>query len=222
MRFKLSSEFGELRPTGEHKGIDIVMPKNTDLHSVGDGIVTKVFDGSTPIGKGIKIQMENGQEAIYGHMEKVKVEVGDFVQEGDLIGLSGNTGRVIGGNGGYHLHFAIKENGEFIDPISYYDNIVAMSSTGLGQKALDKINQFSGWVIGKEVEFVLMPLNNGIEHVFKSIVEALTVVMPDIGGYLTIACGILIMVTGRLGKWLGWYSIGLTGVLIWIGSTLKG
>jgi hypothetical protein len=62
-------------------------------------------------------------------MSETTVKVGDKVHTGDLIGYSGNSGHVVGANGGYHLHFGLKENGHFIDPSPYIDNIQNMNTT---------------------------------------------------------------------------------------------
>jgi hypothetical protein len=75
------------------------------------------------------VRWNDGKVAIYGHMSETTVNVGDKVQTGDLLGYSGNSGHVVGANGGYHLHFGLKENGHFIDPSPYIDNIQNMNTT---------------------------------------------------------------------------------------------
>lgn len=126
MKFRLSSEFGaleEVRNGNAHSGIDLVMPEGTELRSLAEGVVTEVFDGAGNIGLGVKIKLENGQEAIYGHMSEVNVEVGEILSQGEIIGLSGSTGR----STGPHLHFGLKEDGEFIDPTHLADEVAEMS-----------------------------------------------------------------------------------------------
>lgn len=112
--FKITSPYGaeESFREGAHTGIDLAMKVGTKLRSVVDGKVVAVFDGNENIGKGVKILGRDGREYIYGHMDKVSVSIGEFVQVNSDIGLSGNTGNSTGA----HLHFAVKENGEYTDP----------------------------------------------------------------------------------------------------------
>ncbi|MEH7249185.1 M23 family metallopeptidase [Neobacillus niacini] len=114
MKFKLSSAYGVLEEVreGPHTGIDLSVQEGTILRSIVDGEVTNVFDGSGNIGEGVKILGEDKREYIYGHMSDVDVKVGDKVNFGDVLGESGNTGN----STAPHLHFGVKENGEFVDP----------------------------------------------------------------------------------------------------------
>ena len=125
MIVRITSRYGEvsqLHPTG-HKGVDIALSEGTPLRSVSDGIIEKIYDGSTNIGKGVKVQFEDGTHGIYGHMSEVKVKVGQMVQDGQIIGYSGNTGR----STGEHLHFALQDNGQFIDPTQLVEQTVNSS-----------------------------------------------------------------------------------------------
>jgi murein DD-endopeptidase MepM/ murein hydrolase activator NlpD len=114
MKFRLSSSYGVLEEVrdGPHSGIDLAVPEGTILRSIVDGEVTNVFDGSRNIGEGVKILGEDKREYIYGHMSDVDVRVGDKVHFGDVLGESGNTGN----SSGPHLHFGVKEDGQFVDP----------------------------------------------------------------------------------------------------------
>lgn len=115
MKFKLTSKFGaleEVRNGRPHNGIDLAMPEGTTLRSIAKGEITKVYNDDS-IGRGVKIEGEDGREYIYGHMEDVDVKVGDHVNIGSVIGESGNTGH----STGPHLHFGVKnDDGEFINP----------------------------------------------------------------------------------------------------------
>lgn len=125
MKFRLSSDFGVLEQvrSGPHNGIDLVMESGTKLRGIVEGKVIQIFDGSGDIGKGVKILGTDGREYIYGHMDKVKVALGEKIKLGKLIGTSGNTGNTTGP----HLHFAVKENGQFIDPTGYRSTLDKMS-----------------------------------------------------------------------------------------------
>ncbi|WP_353618643.1 M23 family metallopeptidase [Bacillus sp. ISL-37] len=118
---RITSRFGEVSSVHSkpHTGIDIALPEGTPLKSITEGVVQSVVDyGSENIGKGVIVQLADGKTAIYGHLSDIKVKAGQIVKEGDLLGLSGNTGR----STGPHLHFGMKENGQFIDPTKFIEN----------------------------------------------------------------------------------------------------
>jgi hypothetical protein len=131
MAYKITSRFMQQESfrTKGHSGLDFSMPNHTPLRSIQDGIVEKVTHYKDNIGNGVLVRWNDGKVAIYGHMSETTVNVGDKVKTGDLIGYSGNSGHVVGANGGYHLHFGLKENGHFIDPSPYIDNIQNMNTT---------------------------------------------------------------------------------------------
>lgn len=121
MIVRITSRFGEISSVHPkpHTGIDIAMPEGTPLKSITEGVVQRVVDyGSENIGKGVIVQLADGKTAIYGHLSDIKVKAGQIVKEGDLLGLSGNTGR----STGPHLHFGMKENGQLIDPTKFIEN----------------------------------------------------------------------------------------------------
>ena len=127
MKFQLSSEYGELSPIRDfrpHNGIDLAMSDNTTLRAIGEGVVDKVFDGTGLIGKGLSIQFPDGTRAIYGHMNEVNVKVGQHVNVGDTLGLSGSTGHSTGG----HLHFGMKDPaGNWMDPTPLAEKLAGIS-----------------------------------------------------------------------------------------------
>lgn len=112
-----------------HNGIDFAMEEGTQLKSLRNGVVEKVVDyGDQNIGKGVFIKFENGHTAIYGHMSEINVSENDVLMKGDIIGKSGNTGNVVGENGGYHLHFGVKNSdNSFVDPSDYIGDIQNMN-----------------------------------------------------------------------------------------------
>lgn len=114
-----------------HLGIDFSMPNGTELRSIQSGEILKVVDyGSANIGKGVFVKWNDGKTAIYGHMRDISVNQGDKVSIGDLLGHSGNSGHVVGANGGYHLHFGLKsEDGKFLDPSPYIKSIQNMNNS---------------------------------------------------------------------------------------------
>jgi hypothetical protein len=132
MKFRLTGKFGELSPVRNmqpHSGIDLAMPEGTTLRSVADGVVDRVYDGTGLIGKGLSVRMPDGTRAIYGHMNEVKAHVGDHVNAGDIVGLSGNTGN----STGPHLHFGLKDaNGSVLDPTPIAEKLASISGDHLG------------------------------------------------------------------------------------------
>ncbi|MEG1336073.1 MAG: peptidoglycan DD-metalloendopeptidase family protein [Clostridiales bacterium] len=98
-----------------HTGIDIAAPVGTPVYSMGCGTVVSVRCNDV-YGNIITINHGNGQETRYAHLSSATVKIGDVVEIGTNIGFCGNTGNVTGS----HLHFEIRENGVFKDPILYF------------------------------------------------------------------------------------------------------
>jgi len=115
----VTSEFGEVRITHIHKGIDITNNTGTPVRATANGTVIAVGTSGN-FGKRIMIYHgtdENGTTyvTIYAHLSEFKVEVGEKVSQGDLIGLMGNTGV----STGTHLHYEIRLNGTPINPRNF-------------------------------------------------------------------------------------------------------
>lgn len=109
----LTSSFGS-RSGRRHTGIDIGADSGTDILAAAGGTVT--FSGQmSGYGNYIIIDHGNGIETAYGHCSKLLAEKGENVRRGDKIALVGSTGN----STGPHLHFEIKINGEFVDPLDY-------------------------------------------------------------------------------------------------------
>lgn len=129
-RYPITSKFlaQESFRQKEHLGLDFAMMKDTPLRTIENGVIEKVINIPDGIGKAVYVKWTDGKTAIYGHMNDITVKTGDKVKIGDLLGYSGNTGNVFGENGGYHLHFAIKDQlGRFIDPEPYAPYIQEMN-----------------------------------------------------------------------------------------------
>jgi murein DD-endopeptidase MepM/ murein hydrolase activator NlpD len=96
-----------------HTGVDLASPRGTPIYASGDGIVERA-GWSSGYGNYTLIRHVNGYETGYGHQSKIIVKPGDKVRQGQLIGYVGSTGNSTGN----HLHFEIKINGNFVDPLS--------------------------------------------------------------------------------------------------------
>jgi murein DD-endopeptidase MepM/ murein hydrolase activator NlpD len=111
----VTSPYGYTRKTGpysiSHKGTDYKAPVGTRVVAMNRGIV-RVVKNSKTYGKTIII--DHGQELLtfYLHLSKFNIKAGQLVQQGELIGLSGDTGYSMGP----HLHLTIRVNNTSIDP----------------------------------------------------------------------------------------------------------
>ncbi len=97
-----------------HDGIDLDVPEGTIVHAAAGGEV--YFYGEQPgYGNVLILEHADGYFTMYGHLASAIVSPGRYVEMGQEIALSGNTGI----SSGPHLHFEIR-NGEFpIDPLRY-------------------------------------------------------------------------------------------------------
>ncbi len=117
----ITSMFGGRQSPGgigstNHKGVDIGTPMRTPILAAKSGTVTHAsWNGG--YGECIIIYHGKGNSTLYGHLDNgaYNVSVGDTVRQGDVIGWSGTTGN----STGPHLHFGIKENDVWVDPLNY-------------------------------------------------------------------------------------------------------
>jgi murein DD-endopeptidase MepM/ murein hydrolase activator NlpD len=106
----LSSPFG-WRENRYHKGIDIQLRKGDTITCAFDGMV-RFAQKKGGYGNVVIVRHYNGLETVYAHLSKIKVNEGDVIGAGDLIGLAGSTGH----STGPHLHFEIRFMGAPVDP----------------------------------------------------------------------------------------------------------
>lgn len=98
-----------------HPGsIDIAAVVGTPVKAADNGRVATVEKLTTGYGWHVILDHEDGLASLYGHMSEIKVEVGQIVSKGDVIGLVGSTGR----STGPHLHFEVKRGTTYVDPMS--------------------------------------------------------------------------------------------------------
>ena len=121
-RFYLTSKFGYRKdPLGQgtrfHDGVDLRCSYEP-VYAMLPGVVTKVQHGNT--GYGNYVVLNHGNiECLYGHLSDIGVEVGEAVQAGDVVAISGNTGR----STGPHLHVKMTYMGQRVDPLVFIDYI---------------------------------------------------------------------------------------------------
>lgn len=127
---KLSGTFGEFRPTHFHAGLDIKTQgkEGFKVSSIKAGSVRRIKVATTGYGKCLYIQHADGTTSVYAHLKKFAPKIESFikayqyeketfltqkflkigemtVEQGEVIGYSGNTG----GSLGPHLHFEIRD-----------------------------------------------------------------------------------------------------------------
>jgi len=120
---KITSPFGTKRVYNNttksyHTGVDFKAPLNTKIKASNNGVV-KISKNRFYAGNSIIIDHGHGIYTCYFHLNKMFVSVGEFVQKGDIIGLSGSTGR----STGPHLHFATFVNGVQINPTNLLETL---------------------------------------------------------------------------------------------------
>jgi len=116
---RVTSEFGEVRITGIHRGIDIANVAGTSIKAAANGTVIAAGTSGN-YGKRIMIyhgtdEKGNTYVTVYAHLSEFKVRVGDNVSQGDLIGLMGNTGYSTGS----HLHYEVIVTGTKVNPRNF-------------------------------------------------------------------------------------------------------
>ena len=119
MNSKITSEYGNARVfNGQvrsyHSGTDFRAKVGTAIFASNHGIVV-IAKNRFLAGGSVVISHGEGIFSMYYHCSELKVKVGDKVKRGDLIALSGATGRV----SGPHLHFGIMANGVQVDPLDF-------------------------------------------------------------------------------------------------------
>ena len=102
------------KPKWPHYGIDIAAKQGTMIKSSGNGIVTMAEDDLYYTGGTIIMDHGHGISTIYSHLENVLVSVGDKINQGDIIGTVGSTGR----STGPHLDFRINWFQTRLDPMT--------------------------------------------------------------------------------------------------------
>jgi murein DD-endopeptidase MepM/ murein hydrolase activator NlpD len=97
-----------------HSGLDIGAPVGTPVKSPAPGTV--VFAGvNADYGQTLIIDHGNETKSLYGHLSGLRVAVNEKVRRGEVIALTGNTGR----SSGPHLHYEIQVKGQAVNPTSY-------------------------------------------------------------------------------------------------------
>jgi murein DD-endopeptidase MepM/ murein hydrolase activator NlpD len=115
---EISDVFGSQRvfngkTSSPHLGLDFRVPSGTPVEAMNDGTVLLArplyFEGNFVV-----VDHGQGLLTLYLHLSEFKVKEGDQVKRGQVVGLSGGTGRATGP----HLHVAVRWQGTYLDPAS--------------------------------------------------------------------------------------------------------
>ena len=113
---RIASRFGLQRffngePRAPHSGLDVAVPRGTPINAAAHGKVLATgnyfFNGNT-----VFIDHGNGLITMYCHLDRIDVQSGEQVAQGQRVGAAGSTGR----SSGPHLHWSVVLNGTMVDP----------------------------------------------------------------------------------------------------------
>lgn len=113
---RITSRFGLrehpiLHTLRRHEGVDYAAPSGTPVASVGDGEIESA-GWQNGYGNVVVVRHSASYKTVYGHLSRIRVQRGQTVQQGQLIGNVGSTGW----STGPHLHFEYRVNGRYTDP----------------------------------------------------------------------------------------------------------
>jgi murein DD-endopeptidase MepM/ murein hydrolase activator NlpD len=151
---------GKMWSKGYHTGVDFAVKEGTEIIAVADGVIETATWGSaygTQLVQRIGLH-SNKVWAIYAHLSESLVKPGDNVKEGQLIGLSGNTGN----SSGPHLHFEVRDNirwsaGTDVDP-----STILGTSSPKKEPVVEKVETKPS-TVPSEAEFKKLLLNKNLQ-----------------------------------------------------------
>jgi lipoprotein NlpD len=114
VRGKLSSRFGR-RNGRRHDGIDIPAKSGTLIVAAAAGRVIHSGRGLGDYGRVVIVKHEGYYSTVYAHNRRNRVEKGDFVEKGEVIGEVGSSGNASGS----HVHFEVRRNRKPLDPLRF-------------------------------------------------------------------------------------------------------
>ena len=118
---RIAGHYGPRKHRRMHRGVDLGLchGEGRTIVAAFAGKVVKVRNQGRRRGYGRYVILDhgNGLTTLYAHLERWKVNVGDELQAGDVIGIGGNSGRSYGA----HLHFEMRYNGVYINPETVFD-----------------------------------------------------------------------------------------------------
>jgi murein DD-endopeptidase MepM/ murein hydrolase activator NlpD len=117
-RFSSSRKHPILGYARAHNGVDYYAPAGAPVGSVAPGVVTLAgWTGGG--GRTVKVRHPNGYETEYLHLSAISVRAGARISQGELVGRVGKTGLATG----VHLHYGLKKNGRYVNPVIEHRNM---------------------------------------------------------------------------------------------------
>jgi len=110
----VSSGFG-MRAGGKHEGIDILAPAGAEVRAASQGRAGYSGSGRRGYGNAVILDHGDGITTLYGHLATIRVQSGETVPAGAVIGTTGRSGNATT----HHLHFELRVDGEAVDPVPY-------------------------------------------------------------------------------------------------------
>jgi len=110
----VSSPFGARRGGSWHTGLDLRAPKGTPVWATADGKVV-VAEREGAYGRTVVVDHGSGYSTRYAHLKRIKVERGERVKRGEVLGTVGESGNA----GGVPLHYEVLRDGRPVDPRPY-------------------------------------------------------------------------------------------------------
>lgn len=112
---KLSDTFADHKARGSvNPGVDYPVAMGTEVRAIADGKVNKTVNNTTGAGGRMVLIQHGSYKADYLHLSKVLVKAGQTVKAGDVIGLSGASGKGKERGYGPHLHLSIRKGGSHL------------------------------------------------------------------------------------------------------------
>jgi murein DD-endopeptidase MepM/ murein hydrolase activator NlpD len=129
----ITGTVGEQRPGHTHAGVDIAVPIGTPVRAPAAGVI---IESGEVQGYGQAIYIDHGRGTItrLGHLSQREVAVGQQVEAGQVIALSGNTGH----STGPHLHFEVRQGGRPVDPFAQHPTDFAGTDAKAQQLARER------------------------------------------------------------------------------------
>ena len=113
----VSAPFGEIRNLASHKGVDIANNLGEDVRSALEGKVVYAHYNNGGYGNLIILEHDDNIRTYYAHLNNIFVSEGDIVEDEQVIGSIGSTGR----STGPHLHFELRVDGKPVNPLEYIE-----------------------------------------------------------------------------------------------------
>ncbi len=117
-RFSSSRKHPILGYARAHNGVDYYAPAGAPVGSVAPGVVT-LAGWTNGGGRTVKVRHPNGYETEYLHLSAITVRAGARIGQGELVGRVGKTGLATG----VHLHYGLKKNGRYVNPVIEHRNM---------------------------------------------------------------------------------------------------